>query len=224
MSKFLRVALSSPSTDENSPSTSSNITWCLSSAFPEPRSYEAFDALFRPTINLPPGARPPIHQWKAEIDPDDNGDDEQLASNYKSTQFDSVDASYTLKDLHDVISSTTLNDLEDLDSQLGNRQSDFEMVSSRPTSPCDHSHLRENIQRVARALHPILLSNFLDSAPSVFTPGSTSHQAELGIVSAVADIYRNLYGPLLQSSKVQISEPSHREARFLIDFYSPAPT
>ncbi len=207
MSKFLRAALSSPapSSDENSPSTSSNLTWCLSSAFPEPRAYEAFDARFRPTINLPPGVRPSIHQWKAEVDPDDNDDDdEHLAFICKSTQFDSVDASYTLQDLHDVISSTTLNDL-DLESQLGNRQSDFEMVCFTPTCPRDHSHLQENVQRVARALHPVLLSNFLDSAPSVFMPSSAPHQSELGIVSAVANIYRNLYAPLLQSSKVSIS-------------------
>jgi pre-rRNA-processing protein IPI1 len=205
MSRFLRAALSSPapSNDENSPSTSSNLTWCLSSAFPEPRAYEAFDALFRPTINLPPGVRPSIRQWKAEVDPDD--DDEHLAFICKSTQFDSVDASYTLQDLHDVISSTTLNDL-DLDSQLGNRQSDFEMVCFTRTCPRDHYHLQqENVQRVARALHPVLLSNFLDSAPSVFMPSSAPHQSELGIVSAVANIYRNLYGPLLQSSKVSTS-------------------
>jgi hypothetical protein len=128
MSKFLRVALSpAPSGDENSPSTSSILAWCLSSAFPEPRAYEAFDSLFRQTINLPPGARPPIRQWKAEIDSDDDDDDEHFAFNCKSAHFDSVDASYSLQDLHDVILSTTLNDL-DLDSQLGNRQSDFEMV------------------------------------------------------------------------------------------------
>jgi hypothetical protein len=65
-------------------------------------------------------------------------------------------------------------------------------------------NLRGDIQRVARALHPLLLSNFLDSAPSVFTPSSGPDPTELGIVSAVADIYRNLYGPLLQSSKVRI--------------------
>lgn len=127
MSKFLRVALCSPTprSDENSPPTTSNPTWCLSSAFPEPNAYESFDALFRPTINLPPDTRPPIRRWKVEIDPDD--DDEHFAFNCKSTQYDSVDAPYTLQDLHDVISSTTLNDF-DLDSRLANRQSDFEMV------------------------------------------------------------------------------------------------
>jgi hypothetical protein len=121
MSKFLRVALFSPTSDsdENVPPSMSNPARCLSSAFPEPNAYEAFDALFRPTMSLPPGARPPICQWKAEIDPDD--DDEQFVFNCQPTQFDSVDASYTLQDLHDVISSTD-------DSQLANRQSDFEMV------------------------------------------------------------------------------------------------
>lgn len=130
ISKFLRVALSPTSSgDENSPSISPNLAWCLSSAFPEPRAYEFFDVLFRPTINLSFGARPAIRQWKAEIDLDDDGDDEHFAFNCKSAHLDSVDASYTLQDLHDVISSTTSNHL-DLDSQLGNQQSDFEMVCS----------------------------------------------------------------------------------------------
>jgi hypothetical protein len=135
MSNFLRVTLSrTPSGDESSPSTSSNLAWCLSSAFPEPRAYEAFDALFRQTINLSPGARPPIRRWKAEIDSDDDDDDELFAFNCKSAHFDSVDASYSLQDLHDVILSTTLNDL-DLDSQLGNRQSDFETVCFTSNMP-----------------------------------------------------------------------------------------
>ena len=135
MSKFLRVALSpTPSGDENSPSTSSKLAWCLSSAFSEPRAYEAFDALFRQTIDLPSGARPPIRQWKTKIESDDDDDDEHFAFNCKSAHFDSVDASYTLQDLHDVILSTTLNDL-DLDSQLGNRQSDFEMVGFTSNVP-----------------------------------------------------------------------------------------
>ncbi len=222
MSKFLHVSLSpTPSGDENSPSTSSNLVWCLSSAFSEPRAYDTFDALFRQTINLPPGARPPIHQWKAEIDSDDDDDDERFAFNCKSAHFDSVDASYSLQDLHDVIFPTTLDDL-DLDSQLGNRQTDFEMVCLTFNIPLWSLPLTRNIQRVARALHPLLLSNFLDSAPSVFTLSSGPNQTELGIVSAVADIYRNLYGPLLQSSKVRICESSR--SRLLTGFSSPAPT
>lgn len=128
MSNFLRVALSpTPIGDETSPSTSSKLAWCLSSAFSDPRAYEAFDALFRQTINLPPGARPPICQWKAEIDSDDDDDDGHFAFNCKPAHFDSVDATYSLQDLHDVILSTTSNHL-DLDAQLGDRQSDFEIV------------------------------------------------------------------------------------------------
>jgi pre-rRNA-processing protein IPI1 len=224
MSKFLHVSLSpTPSGDEDSPSTSSNLAWCLSFAFAEPRAYDAFDALFRQTINLSPGARPPIRQWKAEIDSDDDDDDddEHFAFNCKSAHFDSVDVSYSLRDLHDVIFPTTLNDL-DLDSQLGNRQSDFEMVCLTSNTLLWSLALTKNIQRVARALHPLLLSNFLDSAPSVFTLSSGPNQTELGIISAVADIYRNLYGPLLQSSKVRICESSR--SPLLTGFSSPAPT
>lgn len=75
---------------------------------------------------------------------------------------------------------------------------------------------------MARALHPVLLSNFLDSAPAVFTPSSAPLQTELSIVTAVADIYRNLYGALLQSSKARIS--GSLKSRFLTDFSSSVPT
>jgi hypothetical protein len=144
MSKFLRVALSSstPGGDDTLAPTSSNPTRCLSSAFPEPSAYEAFDSLFRPTMKLPPGAWPPTRRWKAEIDPDD--DDEQFAFKCKSTQFESVDVGYTLQDLQGVIPSTTLNEL-DLDSQLPNRQSDFEMVRFTFHVSCVFARLREDV-------------------------------------------------------------------------------
>jgi hypothetical protein len=121
------VALSSPTpgSNENLPSTSSNPTWCFSSSFSEPNAYEAFDALFRPTINLPPGVRPPVRQWKAETEPDD--EEEDFAFNCRLAQFEPIDTLYNLEDLNNVFSSATLNDL-DLDSRLANRQSDFEMV------------------------------------------------------------------------------------------------
>jgi len=110
--------------------------WCFSSAFPEQGAFEDFDALFRPTINLPPGAQPPVRRWKAEIDPDD--DEEHFALNFKSMPFEPVDTPYNLQDLHDVISSAALNDL-DLDSRLANRQSDFEMVCVHvPCAPRNH--------------------------------------------------------------------------------------
>ena len=110
--------------------------WCFSSAFPDEGAYEDFDALFRPIIDLPPGAQPPIRQWKAEIDPDD--DEEHFALNFKSTQFEPADTPYNLQDLHDVISSAALNDL-DLNSRLANRQSDFEMVCFHvPHVSCNH--------------------------------------------------------------------------------------
>lgn len=111
--------------DGTLPSTSSNPTWCFSSAFPEANVYEAFDSLFRPTLHLPPEAQLPECQWKAEINPDD--DDESFVSNYTSVQFEPVDVLCNLQDLHNVISSATLNGL-DLDSRPANRQSDLEMV------------------------------------------------------------------------------------------------
>lgn len=112
-----------PGGDENITTTSSNPTWCFSSAFSEPIAYETFDALFRPTINLPPDSKPPIRRWKAEVDPED--DAEHFAFDCRSKKLESVDTSYSFQDLYNAISSTTLNDL---DSKLTSRQSDFEMV------------------------------------------------------------------------------------------------
>jgi len=132
VSKFLRVALSFAtfSSDENFTAISSNSTWCFSSAFPEPTAYKTFDALFLPATNLQPGSRPATRLWKAEIDSEDA---EDFAFVCNPMEFESVDASYTLRDLHDAISSTTRNDLY-LDSGIGEQKSDFEMVCH--TCPC----------------------------------------------------------------------------------------
>jgi hypothetical protein len=126
MSKFLRVALSFStfSSDESFTAISSNSTWCFSSAFPEPTAYETFNALFLPEASLQLGSRPTTRLWKAEVDSEDA---EDFAFLCNPMQFESIDASYTLRDLHDAISSTTRNDLY-LDSRIGDRKSDFEMV------------------------------------------------------------------------------------------------
>ena len=126
MSKFLRVALnfSTFSSHKDFKPISSNSTWCFSSAFPDPIAYETFDALFLPETSLQLSSRPTTRLWKAEVDSEDA---EDFAFLCNSMQFDSVDASYTFRDLHDVISSSTRNDLY-LDSRVGDLKSDFEMV------------------------------------------------------------------------------------------------
>jgi hypothetical protein len=134
MSKFLRVALSSAtfSSGEDFTVISSNSTSCFSSAFPEPTAYKTFDALFLPTINIQPGSRPTTRLWKPEVDSEAA---EDFAFVCNPMQFDSVDPSYTLRDLQDAISSTTRNDLY-LDSRIGDRKPDFEMVCHMRTCIC----------------------------------------------------------------------------------------
>lgn len=129
MSKFLRVALSSASSDESFTAISSNSTSCFSSAFPEQTAYKTFDALFLPTTNLQPGSRPATRLWKAEVGSEDA---EDFAFVCNPIQFESVDASYTLRDLQDAISSTTRNDLYQ-DSRIGDRKPDLEMVCQMRT-------------------------------------------------------------------------------------------
>ncbi|KAI0306660.1 hypothetical protein B0F90DRAFT_1623288 [Multifurca ochricompacta] len=187
ISKFLRAALGiSANSDKGLRSTSSNLTLCFSSAFSAPAAYQTFDALFRPTTYLQPSTQPPTRRWKARVGPGD--DAEHFAFNYKSIEFERA---YSLQDLDDATLSAISSDLHK-GSQLAYRQSDFEM-------------------RLAQALHPVLLSNLLDSAPSVFVPGSTPPQTELGIISAVACIYRNLYGALLQGTEANSNK------QFLLD-------
>jgi hypothetical protein len=132
MSKFLRVALSTAtfSSDENFAAFSSNSTSCFSSAFPDLTAYKTFDTLFLPTAHLQTASKPATRLWTAEVDSEDA---EDFAFVCTPMQFESADASYTLRDLHDAISSTTRNDLH-LDSRIGDRKPDFEMVCH--TFPC----------------------------------------------------------------------------------------
>ncbi len=124
ISNFLRVALSPAtfrSSEESFIPISSKSTWCLSSAFPEPSAYKTLDALFRPATNLETGSRPATRLWKAEVDSEDA---EDFVCN--PMPFESVAASYTLRDLHDTISATSRNDHPD--SRFGDREPNFEMV------------------------------------------------------------------------------------------------
>ncbi|KAI0315863.1 hypothetical protein OF83DRAFT_1061342 [Amylostereum chailletii] len=59
--------------------------------------------------------------------------------------------------------------------------------------------------KLARTLHPVLLSAFLDCAPAVFSPSSAPPDPELGVVIAVTDIYRNIYSALFQRPEVRIA-------------------
>ncbi|KAI0273534.1 hypothetical protein BC834DRAFT_921576 [Gloeopeniophorella convolvens] len=177
LSKFLHAALNSTSNgNENYASTSSGPTWCFSSAFADPAAYSAFDSQFRPTTRLPSDAKPPLRLWQPEVDPED--DTEHFVVDLKSVEFENADLSYTLKDLSDAISSLAHNDSLQASSQLSDLHGNYEA-------------------RLARTLHPVLLSNILDSSPSVFNPGSTPLPTDLGIVSAATNIYHSLYKALL---------------------------
>ncbi|KIK71082.1 hypothetical protein GYMLUDRAFT_975790 [Collybiopsis luxurians FD-317 M1] len=56
------------------------------------------------------------------------------------------------------------------------------------------------IQRLATALHPTLVSVFLDCAPAVFSPGNSPAETEMELVLAVASITSTLYGNIIQDS------------------------
>ncbi|KAL5519515.1 IPI1 [Sanghuangporus vaninii] len=58
------------------------------------------------------------------------------------------------------------------------------------------------LNSLCRTLHPVLVSMFLDYAPSVFSPAQASPETELELIHALMMITRCLYGRLLRDSSV----------------------
>ncbi|KAJ3895018.1 hypothetical protein GG344DRAFT_39697 [Lentinula edodes] len=56
------------------------------------------------------------------------------------------------------------------------------------------------LQRLAKTLHPTLVSVLLDCAPAVFSPSNSPPETEMDSISAVVSITRTLYGLIMQDS------------------------
>lgn len=57
-----------------------------------------------------------------------------------------------------------------------------------------------HLQRLAKTLHPTLVSVFLDCAPAVFSPSNGPPETEMDSISAVVSITRTLYSLIIQDS------------------------
>jgi len=69
-------------------------------------------------------------------------------------------------------------------------------------------------QRLAHALHPIVVATFLDCAPAAFGLGTTN-STEVELIASVADISRSLYGAILQEESFVRSESSFLVSKVL---------
>lgn len=61
------------------------------------------------------------------------------------------------------------------------------------------------LQSLTTTVHPVLVSTFLDCAPSVFSPTQTNPESETQTVQALMRIAQYLYGHLLRTAKVSFA-------------------
>ncbi|KAI5119061.1 hypothetical protein M0805_001520 [Coniferiporia weirii] len=73
-----------------------------------------------------------------------------------------------------------------------------QLVNADKTSDDADSSSARLTASLCRTVHPVLISTFLDCAPTVFSPSETSPEAELELVLAILEISRCLYGRLLR--------------------------
>ena len=60
------------------------------------------------------------------------------------------------------------------------------------------------LQSLTTTMHPVLVSTFLDCAPSVFSPTPTDLGNDLQAIQALMRISQHLYGHLLRVPEVSI--------------------
>ncbi|ETW87294.1 hypothetical protein HETIRDRAFT_59338 [Heterobasidion irregulare TC 32-1] len=183
LSKFLRHALSPPQTTslENDASQPSKSTWYYASSFSSQEAYRSFDTLLRSTSQNLPGDTPQVRYWKPEIELE--AGDERFIGSFSHVDS-SADVPLTFQECSDFMSKSTFADM--IKSDSSQLSSDYE-------------------SRLARALHPTLLSTFIDCSPVVFSPSLPPREMELGLIVASAEIYRTLDGHLLQNPEIKKS-------------------
>ncbi|KAI0053977.1 hypothetical protein FA95DRAFT_1551756 [Auriscalpium vulgare] len=185
LAKFLRIVFVTAQAGSLVDDPSSSQThWYLASSFISQSAYEAFDTLLRSTAQNPSHAGSPTRKWQSEVDPEDDVD------HFSERAFRPMEASWSLQDLTENFSTRSVL-TGYMKAQGDALQTDFE-------------------SRLARTLHPILLSSFLDCSPVVFSPTSAPPASELGTVLALADIYRSIYSALIQ----RLQSKTHKQTDF----------
>ncbi|KAJ4486240.1 hypothetical protein J3R30DRAFT_3445394 [Lentinula aciculospora] len=151
-------------------STSSDNAWFLSTAFSTPEAYIAFNRLLQPSSAL----QSSLHKaWSFEMDP--RADVFPVAS---SLSTHAGNLSCHLQELADNVSLC--------------RNLCEVSASTSSGSPF--------VVRLAKTLHPTLVSVFLDCAPAVFSPSLSPPETETDLVSAVVSITHTLYGMIIKGS------------------------
>ncbi|CAK5281783.1 unnamed protein product [Mycena citricolor] len=76
---------------------------------------------------------------------------------------------------------------------------------------------------LTRTLHSIIISTFLDCAPSVFSPNGGVEETELALVESVVEIAKQLYSKLLQSKELDSEAVfnSHQDLKAFLGYITP---
>ncbi|KAI0639775.1 hypothetical protein C8Q77DRAFT_1082807 [Trametes polyzona] len=176
-------------------------TWYFSSSFASTSSFDAFDALLRPSTY--PLVRAPQSSLPRHWAPEAGGDDwEDFVSHYASVSSGSL--SWAIQELHDIDNAIArLSDHKESDSGV-----DAQVASAL---------------HIARTLQATLVSIFLDCAPAVFSPSSSPPETELQMVLVVCRIYRSLYGRILQDAAESghVHGPAEADLHVMLSHLSP---
>ncbi|KAJ3976974.1 hypothetical protein EV361DRAFT_944748 [Lentinula raphanica] len=162
-------------TASQSTSSMTEDIWFLSSSFTTREAHEAFDQQLSPS-----SSKKTIYYkvWAPEMDPEDD-----VSPVFSSLATHASNLSCSLEGLsHEIASCRTF-------CEVG--------ASTNNSNPF--------LVRLAKTLHPTLVSIFLDCAPVVFSPSTSPPEIEMGLVSAVVSITRTLYGLIIQDNSPVLS-------------------
>ncbi|THH10532.1 hypothetical protein EW145_g1260 [Phellinidium pouzarii] len=180
-SKFLLHATAHETVAQATASHPSNSTiplWYLSPSF---SSLEAFES-FTKIMSVHRSSRTYEHSpciWKPSDDLGD--DDDDYAGRFPLAISDNIDTAENLSDLERIAADI------DLLVNSDKHEEDLDSFGACLTAS------------LCRTVHPVLVSTFLDCAPSVFSPTQTSPESdELELVLSLMEISRCLYGRLLR--------------------------
>ncbi|KAJ3987492.1 hypothetical protein F5890DRAFT_1497228 [Lentinula detonsa] len=149
--------------------------WFLTSSFNTTEAYIAFSQLLQPSSTQNPS---PHKAWSSEMDPEDDVSP---------------------------VSSSLATRASNLSIQLQELSNDIALCRTFCEVGASTSSGNPFVVRLAKTLHPTLISIFLDCAPVVFSPSSSPPETEMELVLAVVSITRILYGLIIQESSPILS-------------------
>ncbi|KAJ3935344.1 MAG: hypothetical protein NXY57DRAFT_990459 [Lentinula lateritia] len=153
-----------------STSLTSEDFWFLSRSFHTKEAYITFNRLLRPSSTLQSS---PHKAWSSEMEPE--------------------------ADIFPVASAMATH-TGNLSCQLRELSDHVVLCRNFCESGASTSTGNPFVVRLAKTLHPTLVSVFLDCAPAVFSPSNGPPETEMDSISAVVSITRTLYSLIIQDS------------------------